>query len=192
MLESLTIFIASIGIVFLIQVPRRLSPSHYFAFNEIIHGMNNAVTWQALAIRFSIPFLVALTAALIIADNQIFVGLGTGLLSSLLLVWPVLLDRRSLPPQAIGRDTELWLVYAMFVASFVVLGLSAGFLADFLEEPLERLLSGQGARKVWAVARDDIHAVVLSAIGSLVAACILAVAMRRQARLQRESDDEEQ
>lgn len=190
-MEALTVFLGSIFVVVLVRIPRRMAPTHYFELHEIIHGMNNVVTWQAVAIRFSTPLLVAIAATLALRESQIAVGAGIGFLSSLFLIWPTLLDRRLLPWQAIGRETQTYLLYAMFIASFTLIGLGGGFFGLYLEEPLEKAFSGEGVQKFITEMRSQLDA-FFTGLAVLAAGAVLARLWKRlDSWLKREPEYEE-
>ena len=171
-MEVVIIFVGAITVVFLVRIVRQVAPSHYFEIHELIHGMNNAVTWQGIGLRFSFPFVVALVAALTIRESPLLVGAGVGFLGSLLLIWPTLLDQRLLPYHVFHRKPDIYLVYGMFVASFTLLALSGGYIASFLEKPVESLLSGKSAGAVLdattARVDDIVVGLVVLGLGTLI------------------------
>ena len=177
--------------VVLVRIPRVMAPTHYFEIHEIVHGMNNAVTWQAIAIRFSIAPLVALATTLVLRDQQVLIGLGIGFLSALFLIWPTLLDRRLLPPQAVGRETELYLVYAMFVAAFTLLGVAAGFFASYLEEPLEQAASGSSVQKIASAMGTEIYRFLIAVVAGVAGSLGAGLWKQRDRSLQRGRDEDD-
>jgi tetrahydromethanopterin S-methyltransferase subunit F len=174
MTESIAILVGSAVIVLLVRIPRRLIPRHYFEIAELIHGMNGAITWPAVIIRFSVPLFVALLGTLIIVENEAFVGAAMGCLAAILLVWPTLLDRRLLPSQVIGREAELYVVFGMFVASFAFIGLAAGLIASFLQEPLDRALSGRGAKQIIDAAGDKSDELIIGIVAAVLATTLIS------------------
>lgn len=163
-MEAVAIFLGAMTVVFSVRVVRQIAPRHYFEIHELIHGMNNAITWQGIGLRFAFPFVIALAAALAVRQNSPFVGVGVGFLGSVMLIWPALLDQRLLPYQAFHRKPEIYLVYAMFIASFTLLALSGGYIASFLEEPIEELFSGSGAEAVFDAASTRLEDVVVGLV----------------------------
>ncbi len=176
-MEAVVIFLGAMAVVLLVRVPRVMAPLHYFEIAEIIHGMN-AVTWQGVFIRFSVPVCVAAIATLVFRDNQAYVGAGIGFLSSLLLIWPAFLDRRLLPWQAHGRETALFMLYGMFLASFTVLGLGTGYVAAYLEEPVEAAFSGEGAKAVGGALRDELGNIIVG-LALLIVGAVSGAVWRR-------------
>jgi hypothetical protein len=170
MAQSLAILVGALGIVSLVRIPRRIMPRHYFELYEIIHGMNNTLTWGAVTIRFGIPVVAGLILGLAIRETQQFVAAGAGFLGAGLLIWPTILNPESLPPTIRRRETALYLVYGMFILSYTTLGLAGGQIAVFLEEPLRRLIDGElGEIGKAASSRIDdvVVGLVVLAIGGL-------------------------
>lgn len=175
MSEAVAILIGAVVVVILVRIPRRLIPRHYFEVAELIHGMNNAVTWPAVIIRFSIPLLVSFIGTLIIGQNQTSVGSGIAFLGAILLIWPTLLDRRLLPWQVVGREVELYVVFGMFVGSFASIGFLAGLIADFLEEPLDETLSGEGFSQVIDATSASADELAIAVTAGLVVAVLIGL-----------------
>jgi len=183
-----TIFLTALFVVALVRVPRRVAPSHYFELSELIHGMNNAVTWQAIFLRFSTPFVGCLAGALVLRHSQAVVGLASGFLAALLLIWPTLLDRRLLPWPASQRQNQLYLVYAMFVASFSMLGLAGGYLASYLEQPIAELLTGTDAHKFAEATSSRIDDVVVGIVVVVIGGVFAWIWRRLEKWIQRYPD----
>lgn len=173
MTEFIGILIGALIIVVLVRIPRRLIPRHYFEVAELIHGMNNAVTWPAVLIRFSVPLLVSFFTTLIMGGNQASVGSATAFLGAILLIWPSLLDRRLLPWQVVGREIELYVVFGMFVASFASIGFVGGLVASFLEEPLDQVLSGVSLRQALDATSASADELAIAVAGGLIVVALI-------------------
>lgn len=185
MQELVAALIGALAVVVLVRIPRKLMPRHYFEIHEIIHGMNNTLTWPGVLIRFSIPFAVGAAEGLAVSDNQAFVGGSAAFLAALLLVWPGLLDSRLLPYSVLTRKTSLYLVYGMFIASFTVIGLAGGYLGGFVRDPLLDLLGGEGLREAASSARSRLDDLLVSVLAAGVALLLARVWQSVYTRVQR-------
>lgn len=183
--ELVTALIGALVIVILVRVPRRLMPRHYFEIHEIIHGMNNTLTWPGVLIRFSIPFAAGAAAGLAVSDNQAFVGGSAAFLAALLLVWPGLLDSRLLPYSVLTRKTSLYIVYGMFIASFTLIGLAGGYLGAFVRDPVADLLGGEGLREVASSARSRLDDLLVGILATGLALLLARVWQSVHTRVQR-------
>jgi hypothetical protein len=185
MQELVAALIGALVMVFLVRIPRRVMPRHYFELHEIIHGMNNALTWPGVLIRFSIPFVVGAVEGLAVRQNEAFVGGSAAFLAALLLVWPGLLDSRLLPYAVARRKTSLYLVYAMFIASFTVIGLAGAQIGQFAKDPLRDLVGGEGLRQVASSARSRLDELVIGVVASGLALLLTRAWQSVYTRVQR-------
>ena len=189
--EAIAIFVASLMVVILVRIPRYFAPTHYFELHEMIHGMNNVVTLPAIAVRFAPPLVVALATAIALRDTHVGVGTGVGLLSSILLIWPALLDRRLLPWQVVERKQVFYLLLGMFVMSFTLLGVAGGFLGVYLEVPIREFVSGSGLRTAASALGSRVDQFLVG-IAVFIAATLLTWAWRRLHTLVIDANDGEQ
>ena len=97
----------------------------------MIRGFDRDISLFGFAVRLALPFVAGVVAGLLNPEASSSAGAAAAGLGALVAVWPPLVNDDLRPPAAWGRETEVQVVYVLYVAAFVLLGLAGGSLASY-------------------------------------------------------------
>ena len=123
----------------------RVHPPSYFGISELIRGFNRDTSPFGFVVRLALPFVAGALAGLLNPEDSAAAGAAASGFGALLTVWPPLVHDHLLPDAAWGRKTEVRVIYVLYFAAFVLLGLAGGTLggygAEFVPGPVANWLS---------------------------------------------------
>lgn len=108
----------------------RVHPPSYFGMSEVIRGFDRDISRLGFILRPAMPFAAGAGAGLLNPDSAAAAGAAAAGLGAALAVWPALVHDHLLPHTAWDRRTEVRVVYVLYVASFVLIGLAGGLLVS--------------------------------------------------------------
>lgn len=124
----------------------------YFSFGALLFGYPQPIAWQAILIKFTIPFIAGLVVGFSSQENMKGTAGIAGFLASFILAWPALNAWESVAPlELLDRQRAFQIVYLLYFAAysyFSVIG------ARFSSIYLKRYWKKRSGRKVKSILSD--------------------------------------
>lgn len=119
---TILVLLLSFLTVIAIRLLKRSYSHSYFSIYQLIISEEDPFTFLGLMIIMLPPFIGSIFISALLGEGQLGFVILYGLMTALLIIWPVLLHARELlPPGAYKKRKSVYFIYFIFVVIYITL-----------------------------------------------------------------------